>query len=309
MKVQPFQMPPFLRIQWVSKDAQEKYEPLLHKASNVFRTLEKETVIRGIRDVTTDSIDPLQYKEHLKKLADKGLYFIPMQKVANYKGFATYHPAPEPGKPWHYYGVICKDPKKGYDFIEATEKNDHKAIGRLLGYPECCLEAFEENFIKNQYSDSIWQQALATKDAKVDLENNIIKIKSIPWESNNIFKAYSASVIFHTKCSLDCNHTEEIAKKWINLAEELKVDGLKEVEIFSRLPYEWDALKGIAVIRTPLFKIETNSVSCVYQHRVQVGGSYFPIESAKSNQFPWSEEIVTYSKNGNKLTYEDWGAK
>lgn len=309
MEITDFKMPPFLRIQWVSKQVEEKYSPMLSKASNVFRFLEKESVVRGLRDVTTDSIDPISYKEHLKFLADKGLYFIPIKKVANYSGFASYHPEPQPGKPWHYYGVVCKDPKKGYEFIEATENGDHVKIGRLLGYPECCLDAFHNNFILNGYSDSIWQQGLKTSNAKIDLENRVIKIKDIAWESNNILKAYSANIIFHTKCSLDCKHTEKIAKEWISIAEDMNIDGLKEMELFSRLPFEWDALKGIAVIRTPLFKIETNSVSCLQRYRVQVGGSYFPDDSGKSNEFPWSEAIVTYAKNGNKLNYENWGTK
>lgn len=303
MELYSLKMPPFLRIQWRSKEVKEKYEPMFHEAQNVFRLLEKETVAQGIRRVTTDHVAPEHFDVAQQHYIQRGLYFLPLKQVANYAGFATYHPQVEEGKPWRYYGVIAKTVADAEAFAHADEIGDHIAMGRLLGYPQCCLEAFQNVWLEG-YTDPIWQQAQASSQSFIrEQEGNRIRLKDVPWQSQSLLRLFGIGPIFHVKCSTHCQHTLDIANQWIDLADQQKMKGLAEMELFQRMPMKWDCYKGISYITSPLFKISTNSMATTQPYQVEFEGTYFPSEGGNGLGFPWSEEIVTMSRNGNTLNY------
>lgn len=310
--IRDYIMPPFARIQWASKEIKDKYEPMWYKAMKFFITMEKESVIRGMRRVTTDSIGPKQIMGVQQELLKKGLYFLPLQRVGSYTGVSSYHPPVEEGKPWNFYGVVAREIADAELFRKANagEGNagrvDHKVIGDLLGYPECCVEHFEKLFVGERIADLTWHRAIATPPEFIrKREGNLIVLKNIPWQVNNIFKPFSNMAIFHMPCSFSCKKTEEIAVKWFEVANELKVEGLAELEMFLRMPYEWDCFKGIAYIKTPLFKISTNSNFSKERYIVRVEGTYYPDDAPNGIDYPWDTgtKFSTIARNGNKLTY------
>lgn len=304
MELLPFVMPPFLRIQWVSKEIKMKYEPMLQLAKNFYATLEKDSVRYGLRHCTTDSITAEEMDIKQQQYIKDGLYFLPLQKVGMYSGFSNYHPAVEEGKPWHYYGVVADSVEHAEQFAHATEIGDHKTIGRLLGFPDCCIDMFNNDWMQG-YVDPIWQQAINTDENHVRLkESNLIRLKDLPWQSNAMLRVLGVGPIFHIKDRFDCLHTHENAMKWVELGEKLEVEGLKEMEMFLRMPMEWDVLKGIAYIKTPLFKAAINSVTSTERFIVQVEGTYYPDGVPRGGTYPWTEQFVTVARNGNKLDYQ-----
>lgn len=305
MELLNFVMPPFARIQWVSKEVKLKYEPMLEKAKNVYLQLEELSVQHGLRHCTTSHVDPNRMDIRQQEYIKKGMYFLPQEKVGHYTGFSNYHPPVEEGKPWHYYGVVADTVENALKFAEATDRLDHTTLGQLLDFPECCVEFFNENWVKKGIHDPVWQQALNANEKNIRIkEDNLIRLKDIPWQANPLLKYLSVGVIFHVCDSLTCEKTLKRSMDWINLAKELKIDGLKELEMFLRMPMEWDALKGIAYIRTPLFKLAINSVTCTERFKVQLEGTYFPDDVPRGNEYPWSEQFVTVARNGNKLENE-----
>jgi hypothetical protein len=305
MNVLKFTMPPFARLQWVSGNLKDKYEPMFNKAKNLYKETEFLTVLHGLRTTTTASIHPQNMDAFQQNMVQKGLIFLPLRRVGIYNGFSTYHPPVEENKPWNYYGVVSNSIEGAEEFAHAEENTDHRIMGKLLGYPQCCIDSFFENWDKG-YTDQVWQQALVGDSSNIRIkENNLIRLKNIDWESNTLLKYFNIGPLFHTKCSITCKHSSIYAKNIIDLAHRLNVDGLQEVEMFSRMPMEWDASKGIAFIRTPLFKAEINSVTCTEPFKVQLEGTYFPDDSGKSIEFPWSERWTTQARNGNKLTFSE----
>jgi hypothetical protein len=301
MKLLNFSMPSFARIQWVSKEIKEKYEPLLSKAANVYSVLEKESVIHGMRHVTTDNIEPIYLKDAQNNLMKKGLFFVPIQKVGNFEGVNTYHPPVVEGKPWHYYGVVSDNIEYAKKFIEYDKSFNHRGLGELLGYPICCINMLYDVWGKG-YTDPIWQQAELIDEKYIRIkESNLIRLKNIPWESNTLLRCIGVGPIFHLKCSHVCEHTYKKAIDLINLGKQLNVDGLKEMEMFLRMPMEWDSYRGIAYIKTPLFRIVCNSMSIVERYVVQIEGTYYPDDAPTRNEFPWSEKLTTIARNGNKI--------
>lgn len=292
MELLDFQMPPFARIQWVSKTIKEKYEPKFNLAKNVFKRLEIETVAHGIRSCTTGHVFPEKYDEFTQNLAKKGLIFLPIQKVGYYVGSSSYHPKVEPGKPWLYYGVITNNLEDGKVFVEASKNKDHIIIGKLLGYPDCCIKFFNDLFAKG-YTDLQWHSSLNTNGhikSNIQKERyNQVRLKNVPWEINTMLRSFNLHLIYHQTCSHDCQHSLKIARKWLKLAEDLKVEGLEELKMFLQMPMEWDSLKGIAYIRTPLFKAMVNSNPSIEQYVVQREGIYYPEDAPKAIKFPWNE--------------------
>lgn len=302
MQLLPFSMPPFARIQWASKKIKEKYEPMFNLARGVYGILEKESVKHGLRHVTTGNYEADSLVSIQLNLINQGLLFVPIQKVGNYTGVNTYHPPVVQGKPWHFYGVVADSAEYASKFLEHDRQGNHSGLGKLLGYPDCCIDMLETVW-KQGYTDPVWQQAIKVEDKYIRFkEDNLIRLKNISWKTNTLLRPFSVGPIFHVKCSITCDHTQKIAEQWIELAKSLKVPGLKEMEMFLRMPMEWDAHRGTAYLKTPLFKASCNSVSSVERYRVQIEGTYFPEDAPTSSEFPWSELFTTVSKNGNKLS-------
>lgn len=301
MELLDFDMPPFARIQWASRQIKDKYEPKMTMAGNLFHSLEQASVQYELRKVTTGHITHDLFDAYQKSLLKKGLFFLAIQKVGAYSGVANKHPEVVEGKPWNYYGVIARTTEDAEAFAHAGEIGDHLTQGALLGYPSCCTHAFSDRMSKRYY-DPTWEQASALENEHIkEKNNNIIKVKKTPWETNNILRPFSINLMFQQGCSLCCLESLQIARSWIELAQKNKLEGLREMELFLRLPYEWDNLRGIAYIKTPLFKISTNSTPYTKKKIVQVDGTYFPEDAPTNANFPWSESMVTVARNGNLL--------
>ena len=304
MHLLDFTMPPFAKIQWASKKIKEKYEPMFNLARGVYGILEKESVKHGLRHVTTGNYEPHNLPDIQQNLIKQKLVFVPIQKVGNYNGVNTYHPPVVEGKPWHYYGVIADSVEYANKFVDFDKEGNHTGLGELLGYPTCCIEMLNNVWMKG-YTDPVWQQALVVDEKHIRFKDgNLIRLKNLPWESNSLLRPFGIGPIFHVKCSHDCKHTQKIAEQWIDLARKINVPGLKEMEMFLRMPIEWDCNKGIAIVRTPLFRMTYNSNMSSEQYRVRILGSYFPEDAPQGDVFPWSEFWSSAAKNGNKLEEE-----
>ena len=94
----------------------------------------------------------------------------------------------------------------------AELKNDHKELGALLGYPECCINYFCKNFSETNTNPQI--------------------------ESNNPYTNISKRnkdyvLLSHFPCSADCKKSIELAQKYLSVLE--SVDSEMAMKIFKEL--------------------------------------------------------------------------
>ncbi len=108
---------------------------------------------------------------------------------------------------------IPKDsPQKGYFSVylsknvsaaekakSAEEKNSHKELGLLLGYPECCCSFFENNF--NEKNTDLTLRILGNSDGYV-----------FPFYSNIAARHFDACLLSHFPHSFSCGPSIETAK-------------------------------------------------------------------------------------------------
>lgn len=297
MELLQFRMHPFKRLQWASKEIKDKWEDKFKKACSIYPDLELLSVIHGLRHCTTGHISPEGLDSYQQNLARQGLYFLPIQKVGVYEGMSSYHPPVVEGKPYNYYGVIADTAKHAVEFVEATKNGDHIKLGELLGFPKCCSEFFEDVWRKQGFVDPTYHQALNTEGHIKNPTKNAIRLKNVDWELNTFMSVFNLGVTFHKTCSHDCKHSLDRARKWLQLAEDLKMDGLEDLKLLMQMPMEWDSMKGIAYIRSPLFKASYNSNTTAERFIVQREGVYYPEEAPMGLEFPYNE----YYKSKRKL--------
>jgi len=83
-------------------------------------------------------------------------------------------------------------------------ERDHTSLGKLLGYPECCINFYtgnREQALKNQDD---YMMLIPTKD------------KIYPFYNNYAIRCFGVSLISHFPCSLDCKNSKDIAQKNLN---------------------------------------------------------------------------------------------
>lgn len=298
MELLNFEMPPFARIVWASKAIKDKWEPKVNLASGAYYSLERESVAHGLRQCYTEHIPQNQMVQKLQSLASKGLTFVPVQAVGSYSGFAHRHPPVVEGRPWAWYGAVGNTPQAAYSFAyassatpESKDKNiDHRVIGNLLGYPTCCQDFFDREW-RAGYVDPVWQEAENCRYENIKKRSSyLIRLKQgIPCETSVMLRYIGLRILPHIPCAHDCKHSHQMAKDWVQLGKDIKVKGLEELLEIMQFPVEWDCLKGVAYVSTPIFKIETNSMTCYPRYVVQREGISYPEDAPKSMKFPWNE--------------------
>jgi hypothetical protein len=299
MELLNFQMPPFTRIAFASKEAKTEWAKKMHEAKFVFDTLEQLSVRKGLRSCTTTHISDKNLEQRAKELEEQGLYFTPIRKVNAYGGFAITHAEFNPNHEWGWFGSLSSSQQDSERWARAYHDFDHETMGTLLGYPECCRKFFLENWTKG-YIDPVWQQAHNTHhSSRRDITNETIYLNNADnWQSNQLLKYISIRLVPHISCSMDCKHTHEQATKWAELyIDEYGYDkNMQTVQELLSMPIEWSALHGMSYIVTPIFKIESNSVTCHPKYTVQLNGKHYPEESATGLHFPFLNPLMKKTK-------------
>jgi hypothetical protein len=287
-----FIMPPFARLNFIDNTTKQKWGKKISNASMMYYDLERETVRHGLRKVTTEHLTEQNFESRMREINRDGLVYLPLVRTGQYNGIAKGHPPVVEGQPWSFYGVVGDSIESVESFAHATDIDDHWTMGRLLGYGDCCIQMLYDYFIDNNYADFTWQQALNVDDSKLVIkEDKLIRFSD---ELNIIslthLRSIGCSITPNHPCSFECPHCINVAEQWVSLAKDLKFDDkLQDMLDMLNLPFEWSALKGIAEIHTPVFKLTVNSVSCVEKHTIQKESSYYPEEAPYGLKFPWKK--------------------
>jgi hypothetical protein len=151
---------------------------------------------------------------------------------------------------------------------QAENNGDRIELGRLLGYPECCVEAFIRNLTECRSKDYTMMTLANVKTKPSFYCNNIFvfdsKLSSFNTQTFNdnveIFDANEARNLFlirHVPCSYDCIESIKIGKTTLRLLEESQPDLAKKIINALKRPviywnyFEWLILNG---------KMETHAI-------------------------------------------------
>jgi hypothetical protein len=226
---------PFVRI--LPKKGYEEWILKLSKMAFLFHEAEYQMVKEGYRKAAVIHISQENLGAMLEKINKDKLVFTPILTSGYYQGFAHKHKPPKPGEPFFWYGSLTKTYEDGQRFKKAELERDHKTIGLLLGYPECCIRYFIKNFPINY--DPIW----------IDKKG---KVSGYP-ECNQMLRYFGARITSHLSCSPKCKETKKVGEKWIKVMEKIDKDLTKELYQILAGPMTWNSYHGVAQVETPQF--------------------------------------------------------
>lgn len=285
-------MPCFSSIQYVSQKALDIWTPKIDMARKAYNRINTEMVLSGKQRSMAIYVTEQRLSDAVNYYKSIGMSILPVRQYesivnsGDLMGSLSLPPDGTLYKKW--LCVITKNEEDAHTWKDAYEQNDLTTIGMLLGHPPCCNDFFTTNW-RLGFIDPTWQQSENSDSLmqKVVREQFMRLRKSTPWESSSMLRHIGIGIIQHVPCSHDCALTSEIAKQRIEISNKLKLDGMQELVQLLQLPIEWNASHGMAYITTPIFRIETNSVTCDSPYVVQKEGTFMPEESARGLQFPF----------------------
>lgn len=245
---------PLTRIIW--RQGCEDKAQILNQLIKECQEAELLTVSHKLRNCATIQIPGDKFDEYYCDLSKKRLVFLPIRRVKPTNGFSHILHEAKPGELFDVYGVASHSLKKAEEFVGLSGsegKLDHKKMGRLLGYPQCCIDFFAKYWPQEHY-DPIFLEARRTKGAKM-IKNNVVKVKAIP-EANVALRYFGPRAVPHLPCSFSCKKSQEFSQMFLqfNRSRDLLLEMLST-------PFEWNGFKGVAIIDTKWFQGVVNSMS------------------------------------------------
>lgn len=277
-----FNLDGFCRQIWLNKRAKEKWSSVLPEAASLLQSLEVESVVRGQRPCSWQTIGEEDHPRFQREWTSKGLVSAIIRRVGQFQGFTNQHYPVREGEP----ALVCCILSKSVDDLEAFRKavveEDDYAQGILLGYPECCCRFFRDVWLKG-YHDPIWQAALNSSVTCED--SHYIRMRTHEF-SNPVLRFLGIRLAFHIPCSFDCQKTIEIAKERLEMARETNPELAEKIVQLLGMPASWDCYHGIAMVRTPMVYAVVPSCGSVERFVIDFEGDYIPPEAERGLVYP-----------------------
>jgi len=206
-------------VQWVA-GARAEWEPILRAAQAGWSELELVSVSERLRSSALIHLEASEVSRAGSDCARAGLTLSVLERAADGTFRAAVH-APGLAAEWY----------------RAWADSDHDAIGRMLGFPDCCRAFFAR----------AWA---GTKDRDVTPAMGSVRG---PWQANTMLRWLGVRLVPHLPCSADCAQTVANADAYLEAGARLGID-VGHLETLLRLPVTHDALNGVLIVSTPHFR-------------------------------------------------------
>lgn len=267
------------RLAWVSDRARAVWEPRLTRIRHAWSEIEIESVRRGLRRCALTVVPAFRVFELVARLAPDGLVARSVQSLP-----ASVVTGRESGL---YLRVAVGSPRDVGDLADALSVRDDDAIGRLLGYPDCCIAFFRRSWVDRRETDSTF--AAATASARAAGGDEATLSVEASREANLLLRWLGVRFVPHLVCGFDCEASVRSGRAFAGLGVALGfADEMEWVSQMLSWPAEWSALHGIAEVRTPIVKIMTATDVTDRKRVVRVTGTSYPREGARGVTFPYS---------------------
>lgn len=228
--------------------------------SALYSKAELATVIAGMRRVYVYHINSERFDVSYDFLRQNNLVFFPVRKSGAYEGFSNRHMPVKRGQPYNLYGAAVKadDQEAGELFSEASNGKlaDHTTIGELLGYPDCCVDFFNDVW-PSKSIDPMYEAAVETHGA-VENDGGSVEVSTHPY-CNNMLRYFGIRTTPHLTCSMQCKKTIKWGEEWVEVMRQIDDEATNWLLELQSMPLTWNAYKSVAIIDTPLFRGVTNS--------------------------------------------------
>jgi hypothetical protein len=279
-------LPDFTRISWVGDRARSIWEPRIQRIGGAWSEIEWRSVIAGIRKCALTSVPADQLVRRTSDWAGHGLSTMPVAMSGVAPGYASTSVAPRAGEPFEYrvaLGALADVAA----LKQAMDAGDDGTMGRLLGFPACCIAFFRKTWVQDACVDTTW--AMAAASGSVDESGHQIAIDAdTPFQANILWRWMGVRAVPHLPCSFACRSTVEFANVLMAVGREIGYDvEMNWIEEILGWPVSWSALHGIAEVKTPILKVSTRTDATAHEFVVRRQGLRTPEEAATGLKFPF----------------------
>jgi len=227
----------FVRTVWHSEADKAKYGRTVLDYGNAWLEAEQMSVLEGIRPLCLQPINTTEYLAFLPWAHDNGLHVRIKRFAAQFNGFSHYY------QEGNDLAVVAMSKNK--DMVESDNCEQY------LGYPNCCQNFFAANFPK--YLDPVLQWA--------NNEDHVVASS----ECVPVLRSIGIRRVSHIPCSPTCYQSQNIG---IDMASLLPTQLSEQATEILASSMSWDCYRGIAIVKTPWFRIIYRSVP--YKDKVLV---------------------------------------
>lgn len=231
-----------------------KKDYLFEKLQNLrpmAQRVEYEMVKRGYRKANVYHLHSNNYDLEIEHVFEDGLAFLPIHRIKGYSGFAHTHEYTENlDQNSVIFGVVAQNLENAKLFRDYHKGGniDHKQIGDLLGYPDCCSQSFTPYFKKS--SDPIWEIAQATESSYE--KNRILYVPHYDPLLLQHLRYFGCRVISWFPCNFLCETSIRLSKIWFNIFKEVSEESAVFVkELLEVKGQTWDLYNGQVSIKIP----------------------------------------------------------
>lgn len=280
------ELPPSIRTAWVSDLAAEVWRPILQGLQATWRTLERSSVLAGIRPCSLEFVPQAELPARTAAAMADGQTLLPLGAYLWHGG--TYMPALEAAKPGvpSIFRSVRAAPDVALQFKAAWDDSDDDEIGRLLGYPECCRSFFRTHWDGEKQTDPSLQQARRTSG--VEEEGGSYRVPEPAYQTNVLLRWLGIRAVPHLPCSYSCPDSVQLSDEILGHADEAGLSAqaqmLRDVLAW---PMEWSALHGALEVRTPVMKLSATTDYTSQALAIQLEGSSWPAEGSSGLRFPY----------------------
>jgi hypothetical protein len=281
-----FLLPHFIRVSWVSDQAQEVWAGRFQRVLEAWREVEWISVACGLRPCALLRHHPRRIDAWSLEWRAIGLAFEPLPSVECDSIEVATSPA----------YVAVGSPPLLRRFRRAWDGQDHEEIGALLGYPECCRQAFISRCVETESVDPTWAVAAGT-DA---IGDRMLRIKADASPVTNVLWRYMGiRAVLHIPCRFDCSPSIDAGHRL--LAAGTQAAYRTEMEMLCEIlswPAEWSALHGIVEVKTPVLKMSSRTDATAGKYVIQWLGDRVPAEAARGLCFPYPARASSAASGG-----------
>jgi 2-polyprenyl-3-methyl-5-hydroxy-6-metoxy-1,4-benzoquinol methylase len=282
----PHVLPDFTRLSWVNDRARSVWEPRIARIGSAWAEIEWRSVASGIRRCALTSVPSDRLVLRSTEWAASGLSMMPVAMSGTSPGYASTSVAPRVGEPFEYrvaVGALADVAALKH----AIDAGDDGTMGRLLGFPDCCIAFFRRTWVDEGCVDTTW--AMAANRGNVDDSGRLIEVDAAtPFQANILWRWVGPRAVPHLPCSFSCPATVAFADTLMAFGREgdyaAELEWLEEILSW---PASWSALHGIAEVKTPVVKVSTRTDATAHEFVVRRQGRRLPAEAPAGLGFPF----------------------
>lgn len=233
--------------------AREKWDGLRHRLGSRLKTLEVLAVLEGAKGLARILCKEDSVQETLQQVHSLGLSVVSSDfKLILEPSSST--PFTETSitadlhdsRSGHIVLYVSKNEKQAELGKHFEMKQDHSALGTLLGYPSCCCIFFEKHFSR-KHTDLTFDTLETSEGFEFSFLTNIAA------------RHIDVSLLSHFPCSFSCKNSIEIAKKLLAIAKAYGQEDVFHLCLQTAIVYSED--EGIIFLQHPIKNGNTVSYS------------------------------------------------